>query len=219
MHIQHRQLAGDAVIGVGGMGGLLLMAEGYIFDAMPKARIDQAVIGMSALTEHLGHADLLEAGGDVHGTIHAGILLVCRRLRLIKRFTIRHFQSLSIKVWNRARDTARSPRQRQEFFVENSLGMAKSAIFLDFAQHRTGGGVMYMVAGGRASACSASRISKTVYSDVYHIIIVCRSFAFARNTAFSCPRRVVRAWFEPFGSRRWRSCRIKTRPAAACWPG
>jgi hypothetical protein len=70
MDIEHRQLAGHAIIGVRSMRGLLFMPERYVFDPMPMAGIDQAVIGVTALPEHLGDTLLLEAGGDKHGTIH-----------------------------------------------------------------------------------------------------------------------------------------------------
>ena len=59
MHVEHRELVRDAEIGVGRVRGLLLVPERHVFDAELVAGIDQRVVGVAALAEHLGHAFLL----------------------------------------------------------------------------------------------------------------------------------------------------------------
>src|SRR6185436_1481038 len=57
------------------MNRLLLVPKRYVLDSYLVARIDQRIIRVSALTEHLGDAFLPEAFGDKHRSIHFAVLL------------------------------------------------------------------------------------------------------------------------------------------------
>jgi hypothetical protein len=66
----------DTIIGIGGVGGELLMAKGDVVDAMPLTGVDERVVGVPALPEDLGDAFVLQACGNVHGTVHGMFLLL-----------------------------------------------------------------------------------------------------------------------------------------------
>ena len=55
-------------VAIGGMRGLLLMAERNVFDPQFVAGVDDAVVGVSALAEDFGYAFLLEAFANEHGS-------------------------------------------------------------------------------------------------------------------------------------------------------
>jgi hypothetical protein len=65
--VDHRQLARHPVVGVGGVHRLLLVAERDVFDAQLLAGVDQGVVGVAALAEHLLDAFGLQALGHEDG--------------------------------------------------------------------------------------------------------------------------------------------------------
>src|SRR5205085_8940007 len=64
--VEDRQLLRQAIVGVGRVRRLLLVAERDVLDVIALARVDQRVVGVAALAEHLLDALRLQALGDVH---------------------------------------------------------------------------------------------------------------------------------------------------------
>ncbi|MND87303.1 hypothetical protein D3C80_792980 [compost metagenome] len=69
--VDDRQLARHAIVGVGGVNGLLFMPERDIFDAQPVAGVDQGVVGVAALAKDLLDPLVLQALGHEDGAGYA----------------------------------------------------------------------------------------------------------------------------------------------------
>jgi hypothetical protein len=61
----------DAEICVGCVRGLLFVPERHVLDAQLVTRVDQRVVRVAALAEHLLDTFLSETFGDEHGSGHA----------------------------------------------------------------------------------------------------------------------------------------------------
>jgi hypothetical protein len=71
VNIDDRQTMRNPVISIRSVNRLLLVSEGHIFDSKSMARIDERVIRMATLAEHLRNAFLLKALGDEHRSSHS----------------------------------------------------------------------------------------------------------------------------------------------------
>ena len=74
--VNDRKLVGDAIVSIGRMCSKLFMAERDVLDTKFVAGIDQCIVSMPALAEHLRHAFVLQALCNKHGSGHRSFPLL-----------------------------------------------------------------------------------------------------------------------------------------------